>query len=642
MGKTVQIRYKRTGTSTYYYVTLTFPLVSEISENNPLNEVIFYAIPSTNTTASPTRLGTLQEINDLADGQYLATITGDNTTNNSSPISILYKFNNETKNSSSYDESIKVTYTNTNGTLSEYTSRFFTSDICNAYGYTNCLNYFVICNTAKAKAPSSFSTSITDYTFIGNSPEPPQPPEPPVPPEPSTKKINITFSDNVYSGAIQSDIEMYYRIDSTADIIKICDVLTSSVKSFDIEYSDTYSGINILYKYKNDNLNNSTYNESLKIDNNYSYFDSNIGYFVFSSNNVAISYNADITVTEIKYNYIKLQLPAGEYTSNITHLDVSQYPQNIILTCNSNYYFSSAPIITIFYMGQTTQLDFTLNDNSTVATLVYISDYVNSAIYSYSVNIEPITTITEKYGLISLYKPTGDILKNLSSKLLHTYTLNDVQQVMDLSKYIVSFLSMPVDVKTTGNKELKLCNISTGIELPYIDDNIINLDFGDITIDGIYHNSLDFKNTTIEMILPYIDTVELKPSKYMNKTINLSYRIDLFTGDTLTILKVNNIIYDTFSGKCAIEIPFISQAENKEKNVLKYVNSNLLNENIPMIIIRTNDINDKLLYSTNEYKELNTLTGFNSLDNIELNISSDMLQNDIDSIKNLLSNGVIF
>lgn len=640
MSKTVQIRYRRSNTTTYYFVTLTFPLVSEISENNPLNEVTFYALPSTNTTANPTRLGTLQEINNLEEDKYLATITGDNTTNNSSPISILYKFNDDTKNNSSYDESIKVTYTNTSGTLTERTSRFFTSDVCSVYGYTNCLNYFVICESATAKVPYSFSTNFTDYTFIGNSAEPPQPPQPP---QPSTKKINITFSDNVYSGAIQSDIEMYYRINGTTDILKICDVLTSSVKSFDIEYSDTYSGINILYKYKNNNLNNSTYNESLQINSDYSYFDSNIGYFIFSNNNVAISYNSDITVKEIKYNYIKLQLPSGEYTSNLTHLDVSQYPENIILTCNTDYYFSSAPIITIYYQGMPTQLEFTLNDNSTVATLEYNSDYVNSAIYSYSVNIEPITTITEKYGLISLYKPTGDILKNLSSKLLYTYTLNDTQQVMDLSKYIVSFLSIPVDVETTGNKELKLCNISTGIELPYIDDNIINLDFGNITIDGIYHNSLDFKNTTIEMILPYIDTVELKPSKYMNKTINLTYRIDLFTGDTLAILKVNNIIYDTFSGKCAIEIPFISQAENKEKNVLKYVNSNLLNENIPMIIIRTNDINNKLLYSTNEYKEeLNTLSGFNSLDNIELNISSDMLQNDIDSIKNLLSNGVIF
>ena len=638
MSKTVQIRYRRSNTTTYYYVTLTFPFVSEIAENNPLNKVTFYALPSTNTTATPIRLGTLQEINDLAEDQYLATITGDNTTNNSSPISILYKFNDDTKNNSSYNESIKVTYTNNTGVLTEKTSRFFTNEVCSKYGYTNYLNYFVICDSVTSNVPYNFRTSFTDYTFIGNSAEP----EPPQPPEPSTKKINITFSDNIYSGAIQSDIEMYYRINGTTDIIKICDVLTSSVKSFDLEYLDTYSGINILYKYKNDNLNNSTYNESLQIDSDYSYFDSNIGYFIFSNNNVAISYNSDITVKEIKYNYIKLQFPSGEYTSNLTHLDVSQYPQNIILTCNTDYYFSSAPIITIFYQGMPTQLEFTLNDNSTVATLEYNIDYVNSAIFSYSVNIEPITTITEKYGLISLYKPTGDILKNLSSKLLYTYTLNDIQQVLDLSKYIVSFLSIPIDVEPTGNKELKLCNISTGLELPYIDDNIINLDFGDITIDGIYHNSLDFKNTTIEMILPYIDTIELKPSKYMNKTINLTYRIDLFTGDTLAILKVNNIIYDTFSGKCAIEIPFISQAENKEKNVLKYVNSNLLNENIPMIIIRTNDINDKLLYSTNDYKKLNTLSGFNSLDNIELNINTNMLQNDIDTIKNLLSNGIIF
>lgn len=614
--------------------SVTLPELNEVtSANSAILKGTFYLVFKKNSSSSYDlehkfeigKIGSIlnQTFNDLSEmGQTFSTPSG---TGQTPYFNILFKFDNENYNNTNYNDYIK--FKNTSASLNRYLK----------YGISPFNEFFCFPSSdgkALGNIPYNYYMSISESKDIGD-----------IPIEPTSKSFNLTLSNNLYSNAIQSDIEFYYRISGTTDIIKLCDVLDSNTNVFTLEYLDTYSGIELLFRYKTDTLNNSTYNESLKdSNNNYAYFNSNINYFVFcDSNNNIISYNSDTTIKEVKYNYIRLNFDNINYSCNLTHLNASLYPENIILTCNNNYYFSSAPIMKVFSLGISTELLFNLNDDFTIATLEYNNDYINRVIQSYSVVIEPKTTITEKYGLISLYKPTGDILKNLSNKLFHQYILNDTVQLIDLSKYIVSFLSIPIDVETIGTKELKLCSISTGIELPYIDDNIINLDFGDITIEGIYHNSLDFKNTTIEMILPYIDTVELKPSKYMNKTINLTYRIDLFTGDTLAILKVNNIIYDTFSGKCAIEIPFISQAENKEKNTLKYVNSNLLNENIPMIIIRTNDINNKLLYSTNEYKEeLNTLSGFNSLDNIELNISSDMLQNDIDSIKNLLSNGVIF
>ena len=191
--------------------------------------------------------------------------------------------------------------------------------------------------------------------------------------------------------------------------------------------------------------------------------------------------------------------------------------------------------------------------------------------------------------------------------------------MIDLSKYIISILSIPLDIETIDTKNIILNSIDTGITSDYINNNIIMLDMGIVDIQGFYNNSLDFTHTEIEIYLAFIGIEKLDISKYMNKTVNLKYKIDLFTGDCLAMLIVDNIIIDSFNGNIAIEIPYITNSD-KTKNVNNYKNNNMLDDKISKIIITSNNINDSKIKDTKLYKDnLSDLQGFNVIEDFNTN-----------------------
>ena len=284
--------------------------------------------------------------------------------------------------------------------------------------------------------------------------------------------------------------------------------------------------------------------------------------------------------------------------------------------------------------------DFTLNSDSTIAT--YEVNTNISSIQEINASAIQKTVISEKYGLITLYKPTSDILKQLTTKFMRVYESETVSTVIDLSKYILSFFSLPLDIETISSKNITLNGFDLEISSPYIDDNIITLDFGDIDIQGFYNNSIDYKYTNLSIYLPFINNQVLDVNKYMNKTINLSYKIDLFTGDILAILKHNDIVYDSFSGNCAIKIPYITNTSNSDISIKQYGNNNLLTDLKPKLIISSNVINENVKVSTNFYTQLDKLTGFNIVDYFEQPTNIHLLKVDYENIVNQLKQGVIF
>ena len=84
------------------------------------------------------------------------------------------------------------------------------------------------------------------------------------------------------------------------------------------------------------------------------------------------------------------------------------------------------------------------------------------------------------------------------------------------------------------------------------------------------------------------------------------------------------------------------KTENQNINSYNSNNNNLLIDRIPKIKIIENVINENNYIQTSNYTQLNNLSGYNSIDKLELNINSNMTQNDIDKIKSILLSGVIF
>lgn len=132
---------------------------------------------------------------------------------------------------------------------------------------------------------------------------------------------------------------------------------------------------------------------------------------------------------------------------------------------------------------------------------------------------------------------------------------------------------LPFDIVTRDAKsQLKVGNIifnDSNAEqiLAYrIDNQFQEVDFGNLEIKEYYGNFLDYK-TDIEIFLPFIGTNKLNIYEVMNSTINLTYRIDILTGNCIALIRVikdsfgtelNSLLY-TFTGNCANELPLNQQ-----------------------------------------------------------------------------------
>lgn len=93
------------------------------------------------------------------------------------------------------------------------------------------------------------------------------------------------------------------------------------------------------------------------------------------------------------------------------------------------------------------------------------------------------------------------------------------------------------------------------------------VDFGSVTVPENWGNFLDYSDTTIELYLPFIGSIELDTSEAMNASVNVQYTIDYFTGMcvanvlcTKTVvlpsaLNVPATSQHSYQGNCAIQIP---------------------------------------------------------------------------------------
>lgn len=92
-------------------------------------------------------------------------------------------------------------------------------------------------------------------------------------------------------------------------------------------------------------------------------------------------------------------------------------------------------------------------------------------------------------------------------------------------------------------------------------------DFGTATIDENWGNFLDYSQTTLELYLPFIGSVNLDVSECMGGTVNVQYTVDFFTGQCVANILCERSInigggksipsraQHSYQGNCAIQIP---------------------------------------------------------------------------------------
>lgn len=176
----------------------------------------------------------------------------------------------------------------------------------------------------------------------------------------------------------------------------------------------------------------------------------------------------------------------------------------------------------------------------------------------------PILPIVASAGLGNIYNPSKAQVSALQSYLWSSNNLVDIlklfQNPVDGIISLHWVFGTPVD---GGSKEITLGYLPTGVSAPVVTSQFTDIDCGTITIPLKQKNALDYPPyTDIQIYLPFIGIEPLNAYDLVGGTLNVTYRIDVYTGACVAKLTakrngLNCKLYE-FAGNCGYELPLTS------------------------------------------------------------------------------------
>ena len=363
-------------------------------------------------------------------------------------------------------------------------------------------------------------------------------------------------------------------------------------------------------------------------------------------------YTATVTVTSnvsvvasavVKPETYTVHVNVSNATCNIN--ETTQYvkgePLDIQVEASTGYYFATVPYIGYYIQGKYLKMEFTTVQTTEYKTLYTCTVSGNITAQWSTVNgitIEAIgqvipTPEIDKYGIITIYNPTSDELTNISKVRYKSIDSGTV----DLGQFITRLHRLFVPVTTVNKAVVMLGGYTTNVECGVIESDTITVSCGDITINEVYENENDYKNTQCEIYLPFIGNNTVNTADIMNKVINLEYRINVISGDCLAILKAGDIVVNTFSGNCSFTIPYIMNEFSLVNKV--DINAEYLNDFTPYLLIRRKDGVNNGISPIARKAPLNEFSGLIQVDIAFLQINAP--RRELDLLESVLQAGVI-
>lgn len=332
------------------------------------------------------------------------------------------------------------------------------------------------------------------------------------------------------------------------------------------------------------------------------------------------------------------------YKNNCTLLGLGEVTTttqlNLTATANEFYFFDHAPQLNFQDLNGTWQVvNFNLSTDKLTATLTAdLSQYNidNRTVLNISCTAIPSTEYLDKYGTINIYKLTTANLLQFAAKRYTTQTVDD------LAKYVFSVKRIYANIGNTVNDTLKCGNYNTNIDVETpMQDNLI-LNCGNILIPYYNQSITDYENTKINLFLPFYGWFNLD-NKYLNKNINVQYKVSLITGLSIILLSVDNNIIETLETDVTENIIFkVSELNLQTIGTLEF-NENVFKGLTPYAIVTYyEDINEKIYNNTIERKQLNLCSGYNVVTELTEFENNNITNTEYNLIINQLQNGVIF
>ena len=262
--------------------------------------------------------------------------------------------------------------------------------------------------------------------------------------------------------------------------------------------------------------------------------------------------------------------------------------------------------------------EFTVYANADVVQPPTIKNY--GAINVYSVTLENLDEFSKK----RFFKPTGE------NDTGTTYS------EVNLGEYVNRIKRIFVNIPVGGDDVLKCGNYNTGIKVKYPESDVILLDFGNVELTGTNGNNEDY-NSQIQMFIPCRGVVSID-SKYMGKTVNLSIKVNVITGDSVALISCDNVPFQIESFSLSRDVIYRLGTD------LNIVGGEQWNEQIlyglePYVLITENLTVNVPVNNTQENVIIGDVTGFAQFENVNLN-TVNLLVDEYNKIISELETGV--
>lgn len=326
-------------------------------------------------------------------------------------------------------------------------------------------------------------------------------------------------------------------------------------------------------------------------------------------------------------------------TYSLTNCTVSPQPQtvktgeslNLSVTPVSNYKLDSCNLI--------------WNDGTKDVTISVTGGVISFPVPDSCVSISIkavasiITPVGRNYGAINVYCVTLDNLDAFSKQRF--FEIKDdtqgIYEEVNLGIYVNRIRRVFTNVPISGTDSLRCGNYNTGITVRTPEKDVIILDFGNVTLTGLNCDSEDY-NAQISVFIPCRGFVAVD-SKYIGKTINLSFKVNVITGDAVAFLSCDGVIFQLESFSLSRDV--IYKTGTTELNI---VGGTQWDEQIlyglePYVIITQNTTVNKPVNNTQETVTIGDVTGYAQFENVDLN-TVNLLVDEYNTIISELENGV--
>ena len=326
-------------------------------------------------------------------------------------------------------------------------------------------------------------------------------------------------------------------------------------------------------------------------------------------------------------------------TYELTNCTVSPQPQtvktgstlNLTVTPNTNYRLDSCNII--------------WNDGEKDITVSFTSGVISFPVPDScaSINVKAvasvITPIGKNYGAINVYCVTLDNLDAFSKQRF--FEIKDdsqgIYEEVNLGIFVNRIKRIFTNVPVSGTDSLRCGNYNTGITVQTPEKDVISLNFGDVTLTGLNGDSEDY-NAQISVFIPCRGFVAVD-SKYIGKTINLSFKVNVITGDAVAFLSCDGVVFQLESFSLSRDV--IYKTGTTELNI---VGGTQWDEQIlyglePYVIITQNTTVNKPVNNTQESVTIGDVTGYARFENVDLD-TVNLLVDEYNTIISELENGV--